>query len=211
MFKLNDIFESVKAVSSTTPMVINKYPLVHFSDWEAVTVVNPSEHGPWIAGGSCLRWYQNLPVGESDIDVFCRNAKQASDVMDAIRATSRYHRKYESENATTFDVWSEDRSSRWTIQIITKRYYSDLKEVLDNFDLTVCQIGTDGNKWQLGNHTARDIREKNLRMCLPLQPDAAKRLTKYWVYGYRPVPGLLENIINNPIGNWKFNPEEDYT
>jgi hypothetical protein len=63
----------------------------------------------------------------------------------------------------------------------------------------------------LGDYTAKDIRERNLRMALPLHQDAVKRLTKYWVYGYRPVPGLLEAIQNNPEGRWAFNPSEDYS
>jgi hypothetical protein len=62
----------------------------------------------------------------------------------------------------------------------------------------------------LGNQTAKDIREKNLRMMAPLHADAPKRLTKYWIYGYRPVPVLLDAIINNPDTRWLYSQEEDY-
>ena len=47
-------------------------------------------------------------------------------------------------------------------------------------------------------------------MKMPLQPDAAKRLAKYWTYGYRPVPGLLEAVQNNPIGKTEFQIDGDY-
>jgi hypothetical protein len=86
-----------------------------------------------------------------------------------------------------------------------------MQEIIDNFDVTVCQLATDGRQWVLGDYTARDIREKNLRMRIPLQADAVKRLTKYWIYGYRPVDGLIEAVQNNPVGKWEFNPSEDYS
>ena len=48
-------------------------------------------------------------------------------------------------------------------------------------------------------------------MKIPLQPDALKRLVKYWTYGYRPVDGLLDAIQNNPAAKWQFGAEtEDY-
>lgn len=188
-----------------------EYPTVHQDDWEAVTIVKPSlKTGPWIAGGSCLRWYQNLPVGESDIDVFCSDAKQAADAIQRVKDTGRFSTKYESPNATTFSYWSQDGSKQWTIQIITRRFFNSLDDVIRSFDITVCEIGTCGTEWILGSITARDIRERNLRFKLPLQADAVKRLTKYWTYGFRPVEGTVEMISNNPNSKWQYTVEEDY-
>lgn len=189
------------------------YPVVPLEDNEAVTVIKPNlERGPWIAGGACLRWYQGLAVGENDIDVFCANAKQARDVIDNIKSYGRFVVKFESENAVTLDCWTkEDYNKRWTIQIITRRYFASLEDVIGNFDISVCEVGTAGNEWKLGPFTARDIRERNLRFKMPLQSDAVKRLIKYWVYGYRPVEGTIDAIQNNPIARWQFDAEtEDY-
>jgi hypothetical protein len=112
----------------------------------------------------------------------------------------------------TLNYWTKkDYSNNWTIQVITRRYFGSLQEVIDNFDITVCEIGTAGNEWIMGTSTARDIRERNLRFKMPLQPDALKRLTKYWAYGYRPVDGTLAAIQNNPNAKWQFGSEtEDY-
>jgi hypothetical protein len=76
--------------------------------------------------------------------------------------------------------------------------------------MTVCEIGTCGNNWVLGKQTAKDIRERHLRLKMPLQPDALKRVIKYWTYGYRPVEGVLEAVQNNPVGKWEFALDEDY-
>lgn len=207
--------ESLHAYGSKKEVKIVDYPTINIRDREPVSIIKPNaETGPWIAGGACLRWYQGHPIGDSDIDVFCKNAKQAQDLIDIIKSYGRYTVKHTSENATTLNYFAKDTSAGvqcWVIQIITKRYYADMQEIVDNFDLSVCQVATAGNEWLIGEHTARDIREKNLRMRMPLMPDALKRLLKYWTYGYRPVDNLVQEIINNPDGNWKFNPGEDYS
>jgi hypothetical protein len=211
---LDDFFKELEVTHKNRekPVEVFQFPTVHNDDSEPVTLIWPDiKHGPWIAGGACLRWYQGMSVGENDIDVFCANAKQAADVIENIKSYGRYTVKFESENAVTLEYWPKGSySKRWTIQIITRRYFASLEEVINNFDITVCEVGTAGNEWQLGPFTARDIRERNLNFKLPLQPDALKRLVKYWTYGYRPVPGTIEAIQNNPIAKWQFSETEDY-
>lgn len=211
-FDFDSIAEPVHANKNKAVNVI-EFPTVHKADHEPVNLIWPDiQRGPWIAGGAALRWFQNQPVGENDIDVFCANAKQAADIIENIKSYGRYSTKFESENAVTLDYWSKDEyDKRWTIQVITKRYFASLDEVINNFDITVCEVGTAGNEWRLGPFTARDIRERNLRFKLPLQPDALKRLTKYWTYGYRPVEETIEAVQNNPVAKWQFSAEtEDY-
>ena len=214
---IEDFFMSATSepVSSNYSKAVDivEFPTVHKDDSEPLTLIWPDiERGPWIAGGACLRWYQGLPVGDSDIDVFCANAKQAANVIENIKSYGRYSVKFESENAVTLSYHSkDDYSKNWTIQIITRRYFSSLEEIISNFDISVCEVGTAGNQWQLGPFTGRDIRERNLRFKIPLQPDAMKRLIKYWAYGYRPIEGTIESIQNNPNAKWQFGAEtEDY-
>jgi hypothetical protein len=216
MSNLLDIFKDLdvtyKSDGDKLPVGLDQYPTVPQLDREPVAIIKPDiNQGPWIAGGAALRWYQGQTVGDNDIDVFCANAKQAAEVIEDIKSYGRYQVKHESENAVTiyyhhFGEWH----TGWNIQIITRRYFSSLEEVIDNFDLTVCQIGTTGTEWSMAPQTAQDIRQRNLRFTLPLAADCAKRLTKYWVYGYRPVPGTLEAVIKNPNTRWKFDSVGDY-
>ena len=195
----------------TCPETIDKLYTIHVDDIEPVCAIRPNfASGPWIAGGAPLRWFQGLAVSSNDIDVFCRNAKQAQDVISAVKSYGRYTVRSETENAVTIRYDNFDHDRTWTIQIITKRYFGSLQEVIDGFDISVCQIGTCGNEWVMNDQTAKDIRERNLRFVKGLQPDAPKRLVKYWTYGYRPVPGTLEAIQNNPDSKWQFNYDEDY-
>jgi hypothetical protein len=191
---------------------LNLYPCVYAEDQEAVSVIEPDfKQGPWIAGGAALKWYQYQPVSESDIDVFCKDAKQAQAVIDRIKSYNRYNVKHQSENAVTISYHRRDNwGQSWTIQVITRRYFPNCQSVIDSFDLTVCQVATAGTEWILGEHTARDIRERTLRFRGDLQPDAVKRLVKYWTYGYHPVEGTIELIQNNRQANWKFASDGDY-
>lgn len=206
-------FSCSPAIDSSKEVEILQYQTVHKDDLEPVSIIEPTlEKGPWIAGGAPLRWYQGLPVGQSDIDVFCRSPQQAERVLERIKGFGRFVVKFVSDNATTISYHrKDDWTTEWTIQIIKRRFFNSLTEVINSFDITVCEIGTGGNEWAMGPFTARDIREKNLRFKLPLQPDAPKRLTKYWTYGYRPVEGTVEQICKNPETRWKFTSDEEYS
>ena len=201
-----------RLISSGKEPELYPVPTVHRNDVEPVCIIQPDlKNGPWIAGGACLRWFQGIPVGNSDIDVFCKNAVQAQQVIERIKSYGRYQIKFESENAVTLEYFTKEHNlGRWTIQIITRRYFSGIRDVINNFDMSVCEVATTGNEWELGPFTARDIREKNLRFKLPMQSDAPKRLLKYWIYGYRPVEGTLEAIRENPDTRWIYSVEEDY-
>lgn len=203
---------SYKDSGDKVPTDHNCYPTVPWQDREPMCVIEPDlERGPWIAGGAALRWYQGQTVGDNDIDVFCRDAKQAAEVIERVKSYGRYHVKHESENAVTIQYHRfSEYNNNWTIQIITRRYFPSLQSVIDNFDITVCQIGTTGTEWLMAPRTAQDIRQRDLRFTYPLHADCVKRLTKYWVYGYRPVPGTLEAIQASPDTKWKFNETGDY-
>jgi hypothetical protein len=215
-FNLSDIFNAPWSTCEPKNLDVEvpglKHETVPHQDSEPVTLISPNfETGPWIAGGAALRWYQHRQVNDSDIDVFCANLRQAQKVIDDIKSYGRFTVKHESENAVTLEYWSQrGYEHQWTIQIIIRRFFASLQEVVDSFDISVCQVGTCGSEWVLGKHTAKDVREKVLRFNRPLAPDSVKRLVKYWVYGYRPEPGLLEEIQKNPDTRWKYSSDEDY-
>jgi hypothetical protein len=194
----------------------NKYPTVPESDWPALDVIQPNaKDGPWIAGGACLKWYQGQPVNMSDIDVFFRDAFQLRRAMNRIEDTKRFQVRYRSENAITYEYSTihesvEDIQTVFTIQLIQHKFFKNIQDVIDRFDFSVCQVATCGEEWILGEHTARDIRTRSLRAVGDVKGDIAKRLTKYWIYGYRPVDGLINDIISNPNTKYKFNQDEDY-
>lgn len=190
--------------------ISNEYPTIHPNDLQAVSVIEPDlELGPWIAGGAALQWYQGLAAGSGDIDIFCRDADQAQQVIERIKLGGNYYVRYESKNAVTIDYINPHLGKTNMLQVINCKYFNSIQEVIDNFDISVCQVGTTGTEWVLGPNTARDIRERNLRFVGNLRSTSVKRLTKYWAYGYRPVPNTLDAIQNSEIC-WDFDFDGDY-
>lgn len=193
----------------------SEYPCVHKNDWIPVSVINPDMvNGPWIAGGAALAWFKNEPVGSNkDIDVFCRDADQARKVIAHIKSIfvdGHYDASdiFVTDNATTV---SARKDGDWKIQVITCNYFNSIEDVIASFDLTVCQVGTDGHNWILGKDTAKDIRQKNLRFNI-ITPQTIKRLVKYWTYGYIPVEGTIEKIQQSRTACLNdFSKDEEYS
>lgn len=185
---------------------------VHYNDWTPVHLISPDmKTGPWIAGGAVLHWYQHTPIGQSDIDVFCKDDKQAQKLVKQFKGYNCCHVAYESDNATTFKFFTVKEPIRsWTIQIIVKNYFNSPEEIIERFDISACKLVTDGYSYILGENTAADIRTKTLRMDYPIRSDSPKRFVKYIAYGYRPVEGLYNNIVNNSEIDWNFTQESDY-
>lgn len=191
----------------------SEYSTVHKDDYTAVRMINPNLlNGPWIAGGACLSWFDNRSSQvPGDIDVFCKTEKQA---MKIIQTLEEGFEGYEitvickTANASTFSVNYVD-DKKWTIQVITCRYFDCIQDVIESFDISVCQVATDGNQWYLGKDTAKDINQKNLRITT-IKPASLKRLIKYWTYGYTPVPGTIEAIQQNSVCDWDFIDTEPY-
>ena len=195
---------------------LHPYRTVHQTDQLPVNIIDPSlKKGPWIAGGACLRWFQNTPVDKSDIDVFCRNELQATMLIEHINhiGLSNYSNGYSTEviktdNACTFKI--NANGQEWKIQVITCKYFNTIQDVIDHFDISVCQVATTGNEWILGEKTAKDIHERNLRFNR-INKHAPKRLIKYWIYGFNPVPGTIEEIQRNTDISWDYANDEEYS
>lgn len=198
-------------VVDTSEQPVFPYNTVHADDWEPVTVIDPQPEGPWICGGAALSWYTGRPVRESDIDVFCADKLQASELASWLteKGASRLHF---SENAATYHYNSRVSGCNhfWKIQIIQRDYFTSIEDVIDHFDISVTMIGTDGNQFFFNEDAISDISTKTLRMTLPIRAGAVKRYCKYVAYGYRPVPGLHAQIFGNPDTSWEFDPSEDY-
>jgi len=177
---------------------------VHRDDRIIVNAINPNmETGPWIAGGAALAWYNGDHVGRSDIDIFSRNVGQFHDMHATIMKLGA-HIVYQSESANTYGLNDENGTKIYTLQLICRRYFDTAQELLENFDISVCKVVTDGDHFVLGDGTALDINDKVLRMRTPLNQDAVKRLVKYWCYGYYPTDELLEEVRTDTNLKWQF-------
>ncbi len=161
-------------------------------------------HNCVIAGGCPLLWYQGLPVGKHDIDLWFKNESDITAVKNHLLTTHLSSRvMFETHNAITIECDSvENRTLTWRIQLI-KRTFTTVEQLLDSFDVTVTKIATDGHRWFLGEHFAEDLRDRRLRM-MKYNASAVRRALKYVTYGYTPDPELIDRIISDPVATWDF-------
>ena len=168
---------------------------------------------PFIAGGACLAWYQNEPV-KTDIDLYFKNGidyqnfKAAFELSNFFK-TGAYTVKASTNNALTYGATDYNTGKNWTIQLIKKKFYYTVEEVLDDFDITVCKIGYDGKRVVTSSTFIPDVATRTLRFD-NINPISHKRLVKYMAYGYEPALGEIERLIENETVDWDARGTDHY-
>lgn len=186
-----------------------KMVIVHKEDTPAVLLIQPDmTNGPWIAGGAVLNWFNGEAVQENDIDVFFHDLHQFDETFGRLM---RNHGNiiYTSDNAVTLSITLNNKPTQ--IQLIRKNWFNNAKEVIDRFDITVCQLVTDGFELVLGEDTAEHIKQRSLVLTKEPNRSIVKRILKYITYGYLPDPKVMQEIIDNHENyDWKFNTMDDH-
>jgi hypothetical protein len=175
----------------------------HKDDFAVCELVKASlSEGPWIAGGAALSWYNRLPTLENDIDVFCKDADQANHVVRLLNTESNATMICQTANAKTFELYEYNTNKnarrklngRKKVQVITCKYFDSAQEVIDDFDITVCQIVTNGLRYITGKDTIRHIKNKELAFT-KFTPNSMRRYVKYSAYGYTPSAETLAELV----------------
>ena len=204
----NDVFKGVIFYNQK-----NKFPIVHELDRKVVEMIQPNfDTGPWIAGGAVLNWYRNQSIEDSDIDVFFKNQTQFDICFGDLMSKGKANMVYNSDNAITLHVHTDSGDIK-RIQLIRKQWFNDRKDVISKFDITVCQLITDGYSLDLGEKTGQHIKDNVLEFTAEVpHADIVKRLIKYITYGFIPEKETVRKLIeNHETFNWKFNgTESDY-
>lgn len=177
-------------------------PTVHSDDKVIFNFLNPTKYKAIIAGGCALAWYQNQPVGKRDIDIWFPNETHFNKLSNWLLSHSFCRKTYDTKDAETWEVRNSS-TNQYRVQLIKNRFYKDQKDILDAFDITVCQIATDGNTWWHSDQFCQDLKDRRLRLT-KTHPSSVKRLIKYWTYGYQPDDTALQMIIDNPETTWDF-------
>jgi hypothetical protein len=199
-------------------------PFIHEKDRPIIDRLCNVRSKFWIAGGTVLNWYQHRPA-DSDIDLFFHSEKDfdkmnklfsnayeitpsIDDVFVNLGAKKTYETvnsdilitdRHQSDNAITYTVTISGASHPlWKVQLIKRRFYNTIEEVIDDFDISVCQIATDSyNKVVTSKHFAEDFAARRLRF-VSTTPSSAKRLIKYWTYGFTPTDEDIQSVIDCP-------------
>lgn len=172
---LNDLTSKVKNITELEFLLETLPPL--------------SENGPWVAGGSLLRTYISLPL-TTDLDIFFRDQQQYDTYFQKFKEFGADSRKYTIESERSQTNWHKTcvikyRDKQYTIQFINKKFFTSMCNVLDSFDLDICQMGFDGkNLFHVENCFDR-INSKNMSVNVVNIPQVTlKRLIKYTKLGF---------------------------
>jgi hypothetical protein len=97
----------------------------------------------------------------------------------------------------------------WYVQLIRKNFYPTLEAVLDDFDITVCKIGYDGEQVITRSTFVDDVATRTLRFDT-ISPMSHKRLIKYMAYGYEPAPSVIADLIASENIDWETKGSDHY-
>ncbi len=150
------------------------------------------EVGPFLAGGAVRRAVQwdatyhldtveneaNIPP---DFDVFCRNAEQWEGVCRQLLRTG-------AELTADHNRYANFMIERmgWKIQVVRREFYKNARELLADFDFTICQFATDSRLEILAAQGARaDVVAKRLVLNkIEAPPGSIIRLVKFSKQGF---------------------------
>lgn len=193
--------------------MINGMPhdVVHADDRMVIEVLGKLRCDYWIAGGTVLNWYLGRPA-DSDIDLFFRDQtsfdrmRQALEKVDDIQWTYGTYRPRElsqqriaaTDNAITYRLTIDTGKGHdysYDVQLIRRSFYATARELVDDFDITVCQVAWDGKRLIASDSFAGDVANRRLRISR-IGPNTTKRFVKYWTYGYQPCDADVDMILN---------------
>lgn len=113
-----------------------------------------SPNGPWLGGGSLRKTLLGKEV-DTDYDFFFKDEEQKKTFEETL--ISKGYTQSKKTNHHT-----EYLKGIVKVQLIHFKYYSNIEEMLDSFDYTICQLAYDGQKLYAGDHTLWDIGRKKI-------------------------------------------------
>lgn len=117
-----------------------------------------------MAGGAVLRLFlgmENKGAWAGDWDIFC-NERSFFQIKNHIKWESFSHDKKSSEKykKKCYEALSENEK----INILVANQYSNFKDVVFDFDLSICQIAMDANGLYATRTAWEDIFKRNIRL-----------------------------------------------
>lgn len=180
------------------------FPAIHILNRDLGNILDLGNGNAFIAGGAARLWYENRDVGTHDVDVYFFSEKDWIRCHDRFDADIKNKQTFVSTNASTFTV-----DNKYKIQLIKTQFSKDPYEIINNFDISVCKIATDGYKWYLGENFAQDLKNRVLRFD-KVTSKFLKRYIKYQIYGFEPIQ-TLEELANlcSEDAIWDFSKIDD--
>lgn len=200
---------------------------------KVVSRVADFEFGPWVAGGSVRKVWEEKPWNRQDIDFFFASPTQFRTFADRVSEFGKIEYKHETDNAVTYKIYTgpyrqkqsmfdslksvisldeQDPSlnpENWlNVQFVRRKFYASFEDLLNDFDINIAQFVTDGNIMRATEQALVNAENKLLRLN-PMSTKGIKplRFAKYCAYGYKPTLELFSDVVHDMIKNGYSNEE----
>ncbi len=143
------------------------------------------EKGIILAGGA-MRYIVDPDEDEiCDFDLFFTDDEAVNFVKEYLESSS-YTNTFSCPKGELFSYsLPYDNDCFIKVQLINKRVYDDVYDLLESFDFTACQFAWDGETFYTSRQAVKDVKKKYLRLHRMTFPTATfKRMYKYRGKGY---------------------------
>jgi hypothetical protein len=158
----------------------------------------------WIAGGFIRRWYNTIKQ-DSDIDLFFSSKETFEKITEDLRKIA-LEPPLSSEFNLMFKVKVCDvvGEEPWIIQVqcIFHKYYTNVSELMDSFDFTICQFVYDGFNIYASENAVIDSQRKRLvPHKITYGASSLRRIIKYTKQGYYMCGGSAAEFLRQVGAN----------
>jgi hypothetical protein len=163
--------------------------------------------GAWIAGGFLRAMIAGEDDAMGDIDFFFGSSGAFDNTLQMIKRPTAETKSafgyysmtdYEEpiEKLRTIDFKNDLMVGRPAIQLVKLWWYNDPTHVIDQFDLSVCQLAIDKERIYFGPNTFEDIKAKTIRVHRNTGSALSllNRLLKYKEKGYKVSTELFNQV-----------------
>jgi hypothetical protein len=137
--------------------------LTKLSELEILLEVIPplSENGPWVAGGSLLRTHLGISIN-TDVDFFFKDKQQYEKYITDVTTSPNFIVLNSQETKWHTTLTIDYKGSRYLLQLIHKKFFTSACNLLDSFDMNICQIAFDGKHLYHAEKCLEQIKDRQI-------------------------------------------------
>lgn len=159
----------------------------------------------YIAGGSIMKLTNGMDLGESDIDVFFKNAMDFRKATSILPVSSNVSFVSSSDYAYSYEYFDYQGAivKTFKIQLIHERFAQSVEELLNSFDINICKYAIHDFELYMMEEAVDDFNNKRIRISDSRKANntSLERIGKYISLGFKADKEVLELITRKALEN----------
>lgn len=175
--------------------------LYHIVDMLESIGIKIQPNGPWVAGGAVLRTFMGLTI-DTDLDIFFPNEPSYLTAKLILEKNAKSVRETKFSNTFEFLTDHFGKEIVITIQLVKYVYGDKISNIIQLFDLSICQLGFDGERIVCPEESIEDLRRRRMTILVEniTHPGSTfKRIIKYVGRGFYITNENLQEFADNWI------------